>query len=93
MNKLKIIKNQLVKITFLDAESHPSWTYPQNYESVIKQKNRLYAYGLLLNKDKNYTCIAMGYNDEGGILNIQRIPTGSIESIKKINQPNDCETS
>ena len=26
----------------------------------------------------------MGYNEEGGILNIQKIPTGSIEDIKKL---------
>ena len=82
--KNKQLENKLVKITFLDSESHPGWTHKQNQGSVINLENNLYVYGILLSKDKNYTCIAMGYNDEGGILNIQRIPTGCIKTIEKI---------
>ena len=83
MNITKL-KNKIVRITFLDAETIPTWTYPSCLDAKIGQVNNLYVVGILLNQNKDYTCICMGYNDEGGVLNLQRIPTGSIQEIKKI---------
>jgi hypothetical protein len=71
----------IINIKFLDCESFPGWNRETSSEEVVIY---LYAVGYFLKKDNNFTFIYMGYNDEGGILNIQKIPNGCVIDIKKI---------
>lgn len=80
---MKYKKGDLVKIKFLDSESRPGWTYPEQGDD-LKEVMYLYVIGYFLRKDKDFTIISMGYSDKGGVLNAQKIPTGCIIKLEKI---------
>jgi hypothetical protein len=66
-------KGDIIKITFIDCESFPGWSFSDNTKIMY-----LYAVGFFLKQDNLFTDIYMGYNTEGGLMNVQRIPNGSI---------------
>lgn len=87
MKKVKLIKNNLYEIEWVDTFGYSGWFFEGDIDERIKTEKEILSSGYFIKATKDFLILASSYNrnkDFATYANPRWIPKGFVKSIRKL---------